>query len=296
VLDHIKTPRKHQYEDIPAAIARDAIIEQEIAEQQPMHTDNLPVDKAKEEPAQADDSEPVPQLNDVPEDISSKSLKKARKKKQSLPAAWEAPAKEEEAGGETASTETKDLSSSRDFEGTPMRDNPIIHEAIKDDMRDTYGERESRSLSSSLAPCLSDGKKSTQSELEKEISQLGVREHEGSVKDQHRHQEIYLPPSSTISQIAEDGSVQQRGLDDASPQPSSEGRAKDEHRRQEVYLPPSSTTPQVTREESVRQRGLDAASSQPLNENRVKDKHRRQESYLPPPPTLPVVMEEESVP
>jgi hypothetical protein len=255
VLDHIKTPRKHQYEDVPAAMARDAIMEQ-VAEEQPIRAEDLNRDiREEEDPLQTYNSGPVSQWNGVPEDILTQSSKKAKKnQKKSHLEAWDAPAKDQDAEVGSSYTTTIEYSTSRDIDVAPIEDQrtSIISEATQDHGHDRYGDQESLSPSSSALPFVSEPESHVRRTLDEELFRPSRKDHEESAKDRHRRQEKYLPPSFTIPRAVEDESVLQRELDVA-PQPP----------------------------------------SQPLSEGRVKDKHRRQESYLPPPSTLPIVIEEE---
>jgi hypothetical protein len=260
VLDHIKTPRKHQYEDVPAAITRDAIMEQEKAEKQPVQPDNLSRDISEEEPLQTDKSVPVSHWNDVPEDIWTPSSKKAKKnKKQSRLAAWDIPAKDEEADVGSSYTTTIDTSTSRDIDAAPIEDQrtSIISEATKAHVHDRHRDQESQLSSPSALPSVS----------EPETFQPSRRGHEESAKDKHRRQEIYLPPPPTIPQATEDESVLQRELDVAPLQLPSEGRAKDKHRRQESYLPPPPTLPVVIEEEYHKPESEHISRERGINDN-----------------------------
>ena len=270
VLDNIKTPRKHQYEDVPAAMARDATMEQEIAEEQPRRAEDLNRDIREEDPVQSDKPEPVSQWNDVPEDILTQSSKKAKKnKKQSRLVAWDAPLKDEEADVGSSYTTIVDPSISRDIDAAPIEDHrtSIISEATKDHGRDRYRDQESRSPPSSALPFVSEPESHVRRTLDEETFQPSRREHEESAKDKHRHQEIYLPPSSTTSRAIVDESVLRRELHVASPQLPSEGRAKDKHRRQESYLPPPSTLPAVIEEEYHKPESGHVSHERGINDN-----------------------------
>ena len=269
VLDHIKTPQKHQHEDVPAAMAGDAIVEQEIAEEQPIRAESLNRDIPEKDPSRIDNLEPVSQWNDVPEDLLVQSSMKAKKnKRQSDLEALDAPTKDKADVGSSYTT-TIDPSTSREIDATPIKDQrtSVISEAGKDVGHDRYREQESRSPSSSMLPVVGEPESHVQRIPDEETSQPSRGGHEESVKDIHRHQEIYLPPSSTTPQAIKDESVLQREFEFAPSEPPNEGRVKDKHRRQESSFVPPSTLPVVIEEEYRKPESEHIAHEHGVNDN-----------------------------
>jgi hypothetical protein len=268
VLDHIKTPRKHQHEDVPAAMARDAIMEQEVAEEQPVRAESLNRDIPEEDPLRIDNLEPVSQWNDDPEDLLIQSSMEALKnKKQSDLEAWDAPVKDKKTDIGPSYTTTIDPSISREIDATPIEDQrtSVVSEASKD--LGHYREQESRSSPSSVLPFVGEPESHVQRVLHEETFQPSKGGHEESAKDIHRHQEIYLPPSSTTPQAIKDESVLRRELDFAPSEPPNEGRTKDKHRRQESYFAPPSTLPVVIEEEYHKPESEHIAHEHGINDN-----------------------------
>jgi len=240
-LDHTKTPRKHQDEDVPAAIARDNIIEQVTAEERPVTVDSVSRDAPPHDSSQIDKPKSFSQWNDIPEDNLDQSSKKSKEdKKQSHGAAWDNSAKDEKA------------------ESGPSYDTPIEPSTPRD-------------IDASLAEKNEDR---AQRSLNEELFQTGRNGHNESAKERHRHQEIYLPHSSIVRHDLDDETLLRRQLHSAPPQPSNEGRAKDKHRREESYFPPPPTLPIVIEEEDHK------SGSELVSQERGVDDNNRDSAFV----------------
>lgn len=268
VFENLKTPRKHEDEDVPAAIARDVVLGQQHME---------------EEPVQFDDQTPEQQDNNGSEDFVRRPSKKGKKsRKQSQEAELDAPRQLEESAALSTST-TRDTSTSEDWDAVPSR-------------KESKKNKKKGRLASRVEP--TEPKDANKADVYVTSSKEAPVAEEQAPKDLER-QEVHTSTSSTLPGATEQESTGQQGFRNPALELESESRTSEvnprkNNRGQEIYLPLSES---LGIEYNTEQRGLEVPGDdydRGVQTDSLRKKHRSQEVYIPLPPMLPVVHEEES--